>query len=99
MTVGRKDQLKNPAYPRFFPPACGPLRFAPPGLPLKPEPFGPDLEKPPVRGLDDPPGLNGLLLGRAPPARGLPLLVVKGRARPLSPRGGRADRAGAAPAR
>ena len=25
------------------------------------------------------PGLNGLLLGRAPPARGLPLLVVKGR--------------------
>jgi len=29
------------------------------------------------------PALNGLLLGRAPPARGLPLLVVNGRAEPV----------------
>lgn len=35
--------------------------------------------------------LEGLLLGRAPPARGLPLLVVKGRARPPSLRRGRAE--------
>jgi hypothetical protein len=33
----------------------------------------------------------GLLLGRAPPARGLPLLVVKGRASPPSPRKGREE--------
>jgi len=33
-----------------------------------------------------------LLLGRAPPARGLPLLVVKGRERPPSPRKGPAER-------
>ena len=67
-----------------------PPRFAPPGLPLKPQPFGPDFEKPPGRGLEPPgpPGLKGLLDGRAPPALGLPLLVVKGRAMPPSPRGG-----------
>ena len=46
-------------------------------------------------GFDDPglakPGLEnfpGLLLCLAPPGRGLPLLVVKGRARPLSLRKG-----------
>lgn len=38
---------------------------------------------------DRPPSFPGLLLGRAPPARGLPLLVVKGRARLSSVRGGR----------
>ena len=48
---------------------------------------------------DLPAGAPDLLLGRAPPARGLPLLVVKGRARPPSPRKGlappeRADEAG-----
>lgn len=32
--------------------------------------------------------LPGLLLGRAPPARGLPLLVLKGRAKPPSLRNG-----------
>ena len=38
---------------------------------------------PPDEGLSEwPPDLNGLLLGRAPPGRGLPLLEVKGRARP-----------------
>ena len=36
-------------------------------------------------------GAPDLLLGRAPPARGLPLLVVKGRARPPSPRNGRGE--------
>jgi len=41
---------------------------------LKLEPLGPDLEKPPGRGLELP-GLKGLLLGRAPPGLGLPLLV------------------------
>jgi len=34
---------------------------------------------------------RGLLLGRAPPARGLPLLVVNGRANPPSPRKGREE--------
>ena len=33
----------------------------------------------------------GLLFGRAPPARGLPLLVVKGRGNPVSPRNGRGE--------
>jgi hypothetical protein len=58
---------------------------------LKLEPLGPDFEKPPGLGLERlaAPGLNGLLLGRAPPALGLPLLVVKGRPRPPSARGGR----------
>lgn len=39
-------------------------------------------------GASDLNGFPGLLLGRAPPARGLPLLVVKGRAKPPSPRKG-----------
>jgi hypothetical protein len=38
-----------------------------------------------------PPSLPGLLLGRGPPARGLPLLVVNGRAKPPSLRKGLAE--------
>ena len=39
----------------------------------------------------EPDGFPGLLLGLAPPARGLPLLVVNGLARPPSLRNGRGD--------
>jgi hypothetical protein len=52
---------------RFFAPNL------PPGLALKPGLAEPKL------GFGFQPGLPGLLLGRAPPARGLPLLVVEGR--------------------
>ena len=47
-----------------------------------------DLPAPP--GVERPPEavFRGLLLGRAPPALGTPLLVVKGRERPPSPRKG-----------
>jgi len=73
--------------------------FLAPGLPFLGAPLNPGFEKPPGLGLENlpaacfeppaPPGLKGLLLGRAPPALGLPLLVVKGRARLSSVRGGR----------
>ena len=70
-----------------------PPGFAPP-LGLEPN----DRAGAPV--FDRPPGFHpveeglspvgrGLLFGRAPPARGLPLLVVNGRANPPSPRKGR----------
>jgi hypothetical protein len=64
----------------------GPDFEKPPGRGFE-NPPGFGFENPPVRGLDAPPGLKGLLDGRAPPALGLPLLVVKGRAMPPSPRG------------
>lgn len=84
-------------YQRFFPPG-----LLPAGLLLKldfPPALGRPAGLPPKLGLGfqpvffSPRGLSperpGLLLGRAPPARGLPLLVVKGRASPSLLRGGR----------
>ena len=70
-----------------------------------------DFERPPEEGLPAPPGFGfhaglpvddgpeRLLLGRAPPARGLPVLVVKGRERSPSARGGRPDPNSRAPMR
>ena len=75
-------------------PGLRPVCFLAPGLPFLGAPLNPGFEKPPGLGRENPaaggferpapPGLKGLLLGRAPPALGLPLLVVKGRARPPS---------------
>ena len=68
----------------------------PPGFAPKDRAGAPVFGRPPgFHPVDD--GLSpvrpGLLLVRAPPARGLPLLVVNGRGIPLSPRKGR-DEAG-----
>ena len=64
----------------------------PPGLAPNDRAGAPVLDRPPgFHPVDE--GLSpvrpGLLFGRAPPARGLPLLVVNGRANPPSPRKGR----------
>ena len=75
----------------------------PPGLGLNRAPEG-GLPGPPYLGLGFQPGFHptdesaaadlgapGLVPGGAPPARGFPLLVVKGRAEPASPRKGRLE--------
>lgn len=81
--------------PPVLPLKPGPDFENPPGLAPKAV-----FARPPEAGLPAPPGFGfhpgflvegpeRLLLGRAPPARGLPVLVVKGRERSPSARGGR----------
>ena len=97
----KPDPLKLDLEP---PPGLGPDlgRELPPGLPPKlglPPKAGLGFHPVPVRRSDEGPEERGpdfgrslapgLLLGRAPPGRGLPLLVVKARGSPPSLRNGR----------